>query len=129
MLEERRSGTRLKLQQVLVNSAMYDSSDCRCGWADEYAFAYVALLEREILLPKNLLSQSIAHVMQRAEQMDDPTPPQHDFSCEQAKGHRKPIYRERCSQDLKQLRKHVGLCIDGLWRGSTTANLTCRIQQ
>ncbi|ERF73477.1 hypothetical protein EPUS_04100 [Endocarpon pusillum Z07020] len=94
MLKERRSGTRLKLQQVLVNSAMYDSSDCRCGWADEYAFAYMALLEREILLPENMLSQSIAHLMQRAEQMDGPTPPQKDFSCEQAKGHRNEATQE-----------------------------------
>ena len=128
MLEERRSETRLKLQKILVNNAMYDGSDCRCGRADEYAFAYLALLEREILSSENLLGQPIARVMQRAEQMDDPTPSQQDFSCEQAKGHRKPNYRERCSQDLKQLRKHIGLCIDGLRGGTTTTNSMCRVQ-
>lgn len=112
MLEERRSETRLKLQQLLVNNAMYDSSDCRCGWADDYAFAHLALLEREVLSPENLLGQSIACVMQRAEQMDDPTPQHKEFPCEQTKEHCKPNYRERRSEELKQLRKHAGLCID-----------------
>lgn len=84
----------MRLQEVLLNGDTRICSGCSCGWTSRYAFAYLQLLEREGLSPINVLDYQIWRALRRAEQLNDPTPPKDDGSCESCRQHSKSDYRE-----------------------------------
>ncbi|KAF2807528.1 uncharacterized protein BDZ99DRAFT_392986 [Mytilinidion resinicola] len=128
-LEERRNQMRTKLQKILLDGASDAGTDdhcnCSCGWSSQHGFAYMKLLQKEELGPLQTLSTTISGVLEKLENMNDPTIPRGWVPCSY-RWHGDPGYRRRRKSRLDDFKKGNGLCIDCVRSSTTAAKQICR---
>jgi hypothetical protein len=96
----------------------------RCQWASDYGYAYLELLEKEQLLPTQLLC--ISEAIKTAEQLPDPQLPdpvlrEPESLCENDYDHQAPQYRKARQKSLDKLNKKFGLCLHCFRSGSVSS--------
>jgi hypothetical protein len=115
LLEEQRNRMRTELQQMLfygsTDAGMDDSSACTCAWSSRHSLAHTELLREKELLPLQILTITISEVVEKLEQMEDPTMPSQWVPCNY-RWHGTPSYRAKRGERLREFHERKGLCID-----------------
>ncbi|PVH91489.1 hypothetical protein DM02DRAFT_678066 [Periconia macrospinosa] len=120
-LEEARSFARLALADILLKGVNDPTGICvhKCGWSSKYAYAYIKLLERHDLWPKNLFLLSISEAIELAEKIPDPIPEEPSGHCTFAYKHSAPEYRKYRRWSIEELIKSMSLCLYCVRAGSS----------
>lgn len=102
---------------------------CECSWPSEHCAAYVALLWQEKLLPNQVLESTVAGILQKMENMPDPTMAPRWARCSYRWHSAGSKHRGPRSYGLERFRrdKCIGLCL-GCVRSKADGKCTCREQ-
>ncbi|KAF2801904.1 uncharacterized protein BDZ99DRAFT_504179 [Mytilinidion resinicola] len=130
-LEERRSRMRVELQQILLDGERGAGTDddrrCSCSWSSRHSSAYMELLRTKRSGPLQTLDTTISEVLEKLENMDDPTISREWDPCDY-RWHTDPKFKRMRNWRLNDFKKSKGLCIDCVRSSTVAARQICRIE-
>jgi hypothetical protein len=131
LLEERRTVLRMKLEHLILRGVSYAicyNGRGECDFPSRCARAYIQLLQSAELWPIATVTMSISKAIDVLEKMGDPTVSFDGIQCDCLSMHSTPNYKRNRNKDLDELKNSVGLCLDCVFSGCTTATAYCSIK-
>lgn len=103
------------MNNIIFTQALNIGGSCHCGWAAKFGFNFLQTAQNYELDPKSVASMSLARIIDRLENMNDPEVPNisEERLCSNNRWHRSSAgFRESLRYALKRSKEFKGLCLD-----------------